>query len=91
MLSKSIDINKAYSFREILNRISISSGDYLVTNMRINEFDISYDLINSENELSISLLLEGDTMIFPIITKLIVTLEKGDLIDLNNIKGIWGV
>lgn len=89
MLSKSFDVNKCYSFREILHKISNSTGDYLISNLTVNEFDINYDLTKHDNEVSVTLLLSGDTILYPEILKVIVTVEDDELNIFNKIKNVW--
>lgn len=89
MLSKSFDVNKCYSFREILHKISNSTGDYLISNLMVNEFDINYDLTKCDNEVSVTLLLSGDTFIFPCVDSISITMEEADINVVNSIKRMF--
>ena len=89
MYSKTIQVEKMLSFREIFHKINNSIGDYMIANVRINESDINYDLIRFDNEVSVTLALSGDTVIFPQIDTISITMEVADINVINNIKRIF--
>lgn len=88
-MSLIIEIQNYFTFREIFHKISTNTGDFIISNVNINENDISYDLISEENQVSITMFLQGDTIMYPYIDSLIVSMEYKDEILLRNLKRMW--
>jgi len=61
----------------------------LISNVNINDSVISYDLISDENEISISIILDGDVSMYPIVSKIVMNFEHGDITIINKIKSEW--
>lgn len=91
MFTKTLEINKRMTYREIFHKINNSSNklDMMIGNVVINDNTINFDLTSSLNEISITLILSGDVGLFPKIEKTIISLEKGDITIINKIKETW--
>lgn len=91
MISKTLKVNKKMSYREIFKKIYLFEKvcGFRVCDLCIDDTCISYDLISEENEVSISLLLSGDTSSFPTVSNAVVSIEKGDLNLLYDIRLVW--
>lgn len=90
MISKTLKVNKKMSYREIFKKIySFEKMDFKICDLCIDDTCVSYDLISDENEVSISLLLSGDVSSVPTISNAVVSIEKGDLNLLNDIRLVW--
>lgn len=88
MITKTIEVNKRMTFREIFKIISENTGDMLISNVNIGDNLINYDLQSKENEVGITLILEDDEA-FPLVVKIVVSMENGDLNVINNLKRVW--
>ncbi|WP_312286654.1 hypothetical protein [Terrisporobacter sp.] len=89
MFNKTLEINKRFSFREIFHKINKTTEGMMISNVTIYDETITYDLISSENEVSISIILEGDVALFPIVSKIILDFDSGDITIINKIKSEW--
>lgn len=88
MITKTIEVNKRMTFREIFKKINENTEDMLIRNVNIGDNLINYDLQSEENEVSITLILKDDG-IFPLVIKIVVSMENGDLNVINNLKRVW--
>lgn len=88
MITKTIEVNKRMTFREIFKKINENTEDMLIRNVNIGDNLINYDLQSEENEVSITLILKDDG-IFPLVVKIVVSMENGDLNVINNLKRVW--
>lgn len=90
MISKTLKLNKIMSYREIFKRVySFEDLGFKVCDLCIDDTCISYDIISDDNEVSISLLLEGEVSSVPTISDIVISIEKGELNLLNTIKSVW--
>lgn len=89
MFTKTLEIGKRFSYREIFSKINKTTNDMLISNITIDDAVITYDLISNENEVSISIVLDGDVGMYPMITKIILSFENGDITIINKIKSEW--
>lgn len=90
MISKTLKVNKKMSYREIFKKIySFEKMEFKICDLCIDDVCISYDLISEENEVSVSLLLSGDTSSVPTVNNVVISIEKGDLNLLNTIRLVW--
>lgn len=89
MFNKTLQINKRLSFREIFHKINNTTNGMMISNVTIDDSIISYDLISSENEVSISIILEGDVALYPIVSKIVMDFDNGDITIINKIKSEW--
>ena len=92
MISKTLKVNKKMSYREIFKKIySFEEMNFKICDLCIDDTCISYDLISQENEVSVSLLLTGDVSSIPTIGDIVISIEKGDLNLLNDMKLVWKI
>lgn len=91
MISKTLKIDKSMCYGDIFNRIYLPEkiNSYDVTELHIDSNCISYDLLSNDNEVSVSLILEGEINIIPTIKEIVISIEKGDLNSFNDLKLIW--
>lgn len=89
MFNKTLEIDKRFSFREIFHKINKTTEGMMISNVTIYDETITYDLISSENEVSISIILEGDVALFPIVSKIVLDFDMGDITIINKIKSEW--
>lgn len=91
MISKTLVLNKQIHYSDIFHKIYSPEklNIYKVSELHIDDYCISYDLISKENEVSISLLLDGNVGMIPTIKSIVVSIEHGDLNLLNDIKSLW--
>lgn len=90
MISKTLKVNKIMSYREIFKRVySFEDLGFKVCDLCIDNTCISYDIISDANEVSISLLLDGDINSVPTISDIVISIERGELNLLNTIKSVW--
>lgn len=91
MFTKTLEINKRLCYGDIFNKIYLPEkiNQFKVVDLHIDEFCINYDLVSEENEVSISLLLNGDIGVIPTIKNIVISIEHGDLNLLNDLKLIW--
>lgn len=90
MISKTLKLNKIMSYREIFKRVySFEDLGFRVCDLCIDDTCISYDIISDDNEVSISLLLEGEVSSVPTIRDIVISIENGELNLLNTIKSVW--
>lgn len=89
MFNKTLQIDKRFNFREIFHKINKTTNGMLISNVNINDSVISYDLISDNNEVSISIILEGDVAMYPIVSEIIMDFENGDITIINKIKSEW--
>lgn len=89
MFTKTLEINKRYSFREIFSKINKTTEDMMISNVTINDNLITYDLMSSENEISISIILDDDVALYPIVSKIIMSFEQANITIINKIKSEW--
>lgn len=89
MFTKTLEINKRYSFREIFSKINKTTEDMMISNVIINDNLITYDLMSSENEISISIILDDDVALYPIVSKIIMSFEQANITIINKIKSEW--
>lgn len=88
MITKTIEVNKRMTFREIFKKINKNTEDMLIRNVNIGDNLINYDLQSEENEVSITLILKDDE-VFPLVFRIVVSMENGDLNVINNLKRVW--
>lgn len=91
MISKTLKINKSMCYGDIFNKIYLPEkiNSYKVADLHIDNNCISYDLLSNDNEVSVSLLLEGEINIIPTIKEIVISIEQGDLNLFNDLKSIW--
>ena len=89
MFNKTLQIDKRLSFREIFHKINKTTNGMLISNVNINDSVISYDLISDEYEVSISIILEGHVALYPIVSRIVMNFEHGDVTIINKIKSEW--
>lgn len=91
MISKTLEVNESMCYGDIFNKIYSPEkiNLYKVAELHIDENCISYDLLSDENEVSITLLLEGEVSIIPKIKEIVISIERGDLNLFNDLKLIW--
>lgn len=89
MFTKTLQVNKNMFFREIFHKINESAENMLISSVTIHDASINYDLLVEDNEISVTILLEGDVCIFPTVTNIVLSLENGDVTIINKIKRIW--
>lgn len=89
MFTKTLHVNKNMFFREIFHKINKSAENMLISNVIINESTINYDLLTDENEVSVTIILEGDICILPLVASIVLSLENADVTIINKIKRIW--
>ena len=91
MISKTLKINKSMCYGDIFNKIYLPEkiNSHKVAELHIDDNCISYDILSNDNEVSISLILEGETNIIPTIKEIVISIERGDLNLFNDLKLIW--
>lgn len=91
MITKTLEVNKRICYGDIFNKIYLPEkiNKFKVVDLHIDEYCINYDLISNENEVSISLLLDGDIGMIPTIKNIVISIEHGDLNLFNDLKLIW--
>lgn len=89
MFNKTLVINKRFSFREIFHKINKTTEGMMISNVTIYDETITYDLISSENEVSISIILEGDVALYPVVSKIVLDFDSGDITIINKMKSEW--
>lgn len=89
MFNKTLEINKRFSFREIFHKINKTTEGMMISNVTIYDETITYDLISSENEVSISIILKGDVSLYPIVSNIVLDFDSGDITIINKIKSEW--
>lgn len=91
MISKTLKMDKTMCYGDIFNKIYLPEkiNYYKVAELHIDNNCISYDLLSNDNEVSVSLLLEGEINIMPTIKEVVISIERGDLNLFNDLKLIW--
>lgn len=89
MFTKTLEIGKRFSFREIFHKINKTTEGMMISNVTIDDAVITYDLLSVENEISISIILEGDIALYPIVSNIVLSFENGDITIINKIKSEW--
>lgn len=89
MFDKTLEINKRFSFREIFHKINQTTNGMMISNVAINDELVTYDLLSVDNEISISIILDGDVALYPIVSKIVLSFENADITIINKIKSEW--
>ena len=92
MITKKNRVGKRYMYREILSKISKSTNGMLIEGMLIDDNLISYELIDEDKELEISIILQEDIGTFPKVEEIIITTSDNfnDIGVLNNLLNMFG-
>lgn len=88
MFTKTLEINKRYSFREIFHKIN-KTTEGIISNVTIDDAVVNYDLVSMNNEVSVSIILDGDVALYPTVTKIVLSFENADITIINKIKTEW--
>ena len=92
MITKKNRVGKRYMYREILSKISKSTNGMLIEGMLIDDNLISYELIDEDKELEISIILQEDIGTFPKVEEIVITTSDNfnDIGVLNNLLNMFG-
>ena len=92
MITKTIHVNKPFTFKGILKGINQTVEDDFVKRLRVDNDFINYTIINAKGDeyAEITFTLEEDyNCVVPTVKDIIISVEKDEVNFINNIKNIF--
>ena len=91
MITKKNKVNKRFMYREILNKISKHTNEMVIQSLLIDDWIITYELIDEHKELDISIILSDDFGTFPKVEEVVITTSDSfnDIGIINNLLNMF--
>ena len=92
MITKTINVNKPFTFRSILKGINQTVEDDFMKRLRVDNDFINYIIIDAKGDeyAEITFTLEEDyNCVVPTVKDIIISVEKDEINFINNIKNIF--
>ena len=91
MITKKKRIGKRFMYREILNKIATHTNEMVIEGMLIDDNLITYELVDENKELDISIILKDDVGTFPLVHEIVITTSDNfnDIGIINNLLNMF--
>lgn len=92
MITKTIHVNKPFTFRSILKGINQTVEDDFIKRLRVDNDFINYTIIDVKGDeyAEITFTLEEDyNCVVPTVKDIIISVEKDEINFINNIKNMF--
>ena len=91
MITKKNKVQKRYLYREILNKIAKNTNEMIIEGLLIDDNLITYELVDENKELDISIILKDDVGTFPLVHEIVITTSDNfnDIGVLNNLLNMF--
>ena len=92
MITKTIHVNKPFTFRNILKGINQTVEDDFIKRLRVDNDFINYIIIDAKGDeyAEITFTFEEDyNCVVPTVKDIIISVEKDEINFINNIKNIF--
>ena len=91
MITKKNKIGKRFLYREILNKISKNTNEMIIEGLLVDDGLITYELVDENKELDISIILKDDVGTFPLVSEVVITTSDNfnDIGIINNLLNIF--
>ena len=91
MITKKNKIERRFLYREILNKISTHTNEMVIEGMLIDDNLITYELVDENKELDISIILKDDVGTFPLVYEIVITTSDNfnDIGIINNLLNMF--
>ena len=91
MITKKNKVNKRFMYREILNKIAKNTNEMIIEGLLIDDGLITYELVDENKELDISIILSEDVGTFPKVEEIVITTSDNfnDIGILNNLLNMF--
>lgn len=91
MITKKNKIGKRFLYREILNKISKNTNEMIIEGLLVDDGLITYELVDENKELDISIILKDDVGTFPLVSEVVITTSDNfnDIGIINNLLNMF--
>ena len=91
MITKKNKVQKRFLYREILNKISKNTNEMIIEGLLIDDNLITYELVDENKELDISIILKDDVGTFPLVHEIVITTSDNfnDIGIINNLLNMF--
>ena len=91
MITKKNKVNKRFMYREILNKMSTHTNGMIIQGLLIDDNLITYELVDENKELDISIILKDDVGTFPLVHEIVITTSDNfnDIGIINNLLNMF--
>ena len=91
MITKKNKIGKRLMYREILNKMSTHTNGMIIQGLLIDDNLITYELVDENKELDISIILKDDVGTFPLVHEIVITASDNfnDIGIINNLLNMF--
>ena len=91
MITKKNKVNKRFMYREILNKMSTHTNGMIIQGLLIDDNLITYELVDENKELDISIILKDDIGTFPLVSEIVITTSDNfnDIGIINNLLNMF--
>ena len=91
MITKKNKVGKRLMYREILNKMSTHTNEMIIQGLLIDDNLITYELVDENKELDISIILKDDVGTFPLVHEIVITTSDSfnDIGIINNLLNMF--
>ena len=91
MITKKNKVGKRLMYREILNKMSTHTNGMIIQGLLIDDNLITYELVDENKELDISIILKDDVGTFPLVHEIVITTSDNfnDIGIINNLLNMF--
>ena len=91
MITKKNKIGRRFLYREILNKIAKNTNEMVIEGLLIDDGLITYELVDENKELDISIILKDDVGTFPLVHEIVITTSDkfNDIGIINNLLNMF--
>ena len=91
MITKKNKVEKRLMYREILNKMSTHTNGMIIQGLLIDDNLITYELVDENKELDISIILSEDVGTFPKVEEVVITTSDNfnDIGVINNLLNMF--
>ena len=91
MITKKNKVGKRLMYREILNKMSTHTNGMIIQGLLIDDNLITYELVDENKELDISIILKDDVGTFPLVHEIVITTSDSfnDIGIINNLLNMF--
>lgn len=91
MITKKNKVGKRLMYREILNKMSTHTNGMIIQGLLIDDNLITYELVDENKELDISIILSDDVGTFPLVEEIVITTSDSfnDIGIINNLLNMF--
>ena len=91
MITKQNKVQKRLMYREILNKMSTHTNGMIIQGLLIDDNLITYELVDENKELDISIILSDDVGTFPKVEEVVITTSDNfnDIGVINNLLNMF--